>query len=109
MTYRSFLLRDYWLFIVHLNPLICIASDWAKDIVHQLRDGVKNYIDINYLGKMQDSSDREKLASHITELEKVCHFLADTESKEIFLSVLEHRKSLDPICLEFKVRSILPP
>ncbi|MGI6774492.1 FkbM family methyltransferase [Acetomicrobium sp.] len=61
--------------------------------------GVKNYIDINYLGKMQDSSDREKLASHITELEKVCHFLADTESKEIFLSVLEHRKSLDPICL----------
>jgi FkbM family methyltransferase len=82
------------------NPLICIASDWAKDIAHQLREmGVKNYININYLGKIQDSSDHEKLPSHITELEKVCHFLADTESKEIFLSILEHRKSLDPICL----------
>jgi len=88
------------LYSTFANPLICIASDWAKDISHQLREmGVKNYININYLGKIQDSSDHEKLASHITELEKVCHFLADTESKEIFLSILEHRKSLDPICL----------
>jgi len=82
------------------NPLICIASNWAKDIAYQLREmGVKNYIDIHYLGKMQDGYDSEKLACHITELEKVCHFLADVESREIFLSVLKHRKFLDPICL----------
>lgn len=88
------------LYSTFINPLICIASDWAKDISHQLREmGVKNYINIDQLGAIQDSSDYEKLANHITELEKVCHFLADVESREIFLSVLEHRKSLDPICL----------
>jgi len=77
------------------NPLICIASDWAKDITCQLLDmGIKDYIN-----NITCYFDRKILTSHLDELKTVYNLLDDDLSKETFLSVIEYRKSLDPVCL----------
>ena len=88
------------LYSAFANPLICIASDWAKDIAYKLRDmGIKNYIDLTRWVKWRYCCDREKLISHLDELEGVYNLLDDDLSKKTFLSVIEYRKLLDPICL----------
>jgi FkbM family methyltransferase len=77
------------------NPLICIASYWAKDIACQLLDmGIKDYIN-----NITCYFDRKILTSHLDELEEVYNLLDDDLSKKTFLSVIEYHKSLDPICL----------
>jgi len=83
------------------NPLICIASDWAKDIACQLREmGIKNYIDLTYWFDRSDCFDYNELVGHLMELERVYSLLVNEQSRETFLSILEYRKSLDPICLK---------
>jgi len=88
------------LYSTFVNPLICIASYWAKDIAYKLRDmGFKDYINLTYWFEERHHHDRKMLTSHLDELEGVYNLLDDDLSKKTFLSVIEYRKSLDPICL----------
>ena len=88
------------LYSTFANPLICIASDWAKDIAYKLRDmGFKDYINLTYWVEERHYYDQEKLTSHLDELKEVYNHLDDDLSKKTFLSVIEYRKSLDPVCL----------
>jgi len=83
------------------DTVICIASDWAKDIAYQLQEmNIKNYMDLTHWTERRDCFDCKKHKTHLADIEELYYLLADNESKEVFLSVLEYRKSLDPICLE---------
>lgn len=82
-----------------VDPLICIASNWAGDIARQLEGmGIKNYLDLTYWDdRWKNCFDYEKLKGHLEDLEKVYLLLEDEGSRETLVSLLKYRLSLNPL------------
>lgn len=93
----------YLLSIYHKlsNPLICFGSDSAKEMAYQLREmGIKSYIDLTCWSRQRCYLNHKELKKHLLDFEKVSNLLEDKQSKDIFLSILRYRMSLDPTYLK---------
>ncbi len=81
---------------------ICIASDWANEIASQLKGmGIKRYFDMSAMlwhhGKkeLENMSVRELMQNSRDDIEKAYGMFADKESRQVFLSIIKYRLTLD--------------
>ncbi len=86
--------------VINGKTLICIASNWAKDIGLQLSGmGIESYIDLSYFfyEGWKPHFDHELLKKNINNLDAVYHMLEDDESKDVYLSLILYRMTLNPM------------
>lgn len=79
------------------NYLVCIASEWRYDIAVQLNNiGIK-FLDLFYwYSGWKDHFKASIIKKNIDNIHNAYSMLQDDQSKDVFISILKYRLTLDP-------------
>jgi len=84
------------------NILVCIASNWAREIAAQLEQMGIEYLDLtNWSDRWKASFDPELINTNVGLIEKTYRLFEDKYSKACYQSVLKYRLTMKPevLCL----------
>lgn len=81
--------------------IVCIASDWARDIASQLsKKGIQNFFDFTYSGPRWDNHfNSAKIKKSQEQIKRLRDGLEDILSKTVLAGIIKFRSSRNPLDL----------
>lgn len=84
------------------DHLVCIASEWAKEIAEQLdRLGIKHYYDLTFWNdRFKDHFNVDIYKNNVDKISAVIDLLSDNDSKSALEAIIKTRLTLNPSYLK---------